>query len=489
MTNPPAGIDWSAPQNPEAVRLVRAGIPALVEAVTSGAVSAGDVAAASLDVVRRLDRKLGAFSHVLVDEALAEAAERDAARSSGAAPGPLHAVPVAIKEENDVRGAVTTFGGSANRTPAPADGHVTARLREAGAVVVGKTTMPEFGQIPFTESRRYGCARNPWGTDRTPGGSSGGTAIAVATGMVPVGIGGDGGGSIRIPAALNGLFGLKPTRGRVSTAPHPFLWGGLGVVGPLSRSVLDSAIVFDVIRGNVPGDRFVAPPTTDFVDAARAGAAGDVAPLRIGWSTASPTPGVKPCAEHVAAVRETAALLTDLGHHVVEVDPRYPDATAAFVPQMLGGVRFEADLVEDRSALEPRTRRLAAAGFWATPKVVDAAIRRGERLADRVDARVFDGCDVLLTPVVPHRPRRVGAFERAGLVTSMLRSLPAIAYTALWNVTGHPAASVPAGFAADGLPTAVQLVGRRGAEVDLLRLAAQLEVARPWADRWPPLAD
>ncbi len=167
-------------------------------------------------------------------------------------------MPVAIKEEIDVAGCVTTFGGEANSTPAGADAEVVRRLRDAGAVIVGKTTMPEFGAFPYTESVSRGVTRNPWDATRTPGGSSGGTAVAVATGMVTVGLGGDGGGSIRIPSACCGLFGLKPQRGRVTTAPHPHLWWALGTAGPLARTVLDSAIVYDVIRGNVEGDLYRA---------------------------------------------------------------------------------------------------------------------------------------------------------------------------------------------------------------------------------------
>lgn len=466
--------------------LLREEVTAQVAATSSGAVSAEELTRACLDLIGRIDPSLRAFTTVLTADAVSEAASRDALRESGRPTGALHGVPVAIKEENDVAGTVTTFGGSANRTPAAADGEVTARLRAAGAVVIGKTAMPEFGQVPFTESRRYGCTRNPWDPARSPGGSSGGSAVAVAAGMVPVAIGGDGGGSIRIPAALTGIFGLKATRGRVSTAPHPDLWSALGVVGPLSRSVLDSALIYDVLRGNAPTDRYRLPdPEQSFTESARQGAAGDAPRLRIGWSLASPTPGVRPCPEHAAAVRETAALLAGRGHTVAEIDPRYPDATAAFLPQMFGGVRAEADLVEDRSALEPRTRQLLALGRWATPRIVESAVRRGARIADTVDERVFSACDVLLSPVVPHRPRRLGDLENSWVVPSLLRSLPVVAYTALWNVTGHPAASVPTGFAGDGLPVAVQLVGRRGDEGTLLALAAELEAVRPWGDRRP----
>ncbi len=448
----------------------------LVRRTTSGDVTATQVVEASLERIERRNPSLNAFSVVLVDEARAEAARRDASLAAGEAPGPLHGVPVAIKEEIDVVGCVTTFGGRANSTPAERDSEVVSRLRRAGAVIIGKTRMPEFGQWPFTESIGGGITRNPWDRGRTPGGSSGGTAAAVAAGMVPVGLGGDGGGSIRIPAAYCGLFGLKPTRGRVTSDPMPHLWWGLGTTGPLTRTVLDSALVYDVIRGNLAADRFkAAEPETSFIAAAGA----DPGRLRVGWSTVPVTKGVRPAAEHVQAVHDIAAALADLGHDVREVDPAYPDPTAAFIPQFFGGVRTEADAMEHFGLLEPRTRETYRLGGWVTPGIIDKAMAAGDKLAERAN-RVFADVDVLLTPTIGPRPRRVGVLNRGGTVSAALKARPVVAWTALWNVTGNPAASVPAGLAADGMPVAVQLVGPIGAETTLLSLAAQLERARGW---------
>ncbi|MCW2786140.1 MAG: Amidase [Marmoricola sp.] len=448
----------------------------LVRRTTSGAATAAEVVEASLDRIAKRNPGLNAFSMVLIDEARAEAAALDAALAAGRAPGPLHGVPIAIKDEFDVAGCVTTFGGRGNSTPATTDCELVRRLRSAGAVIIGKTRMPEFGQWPFTESVDGGITRNPWDRNHTPGGSSGGTAAAVAAGMVPVAIGGDGGGSIRIPSAYCGLFGLKPTRGRVTSAPVPHLWWGLGTSGPLTRTVLDSALVYDVIRGNSSGDRFTAPePSTSFI----AAAGTDPGRLRIGWSTVPVTRGVKPAPEHVRAVHATARALADLGHDVREIDPHYPDPTAAFVPQFLGGVRAEADAVEHFEQLEARTRETYRLGTWVTPSVIDKALAAGERLAERTN-RIFDDVDVLLTPTIGPRPRKVGVLERGGTLTATLKARPVVAWTALWNVTGNPAASVPAGIASDGLPVAVQLVGRIGDEPTLLSLSAQLERTRPW---------
>jgi amidase len=454
----------------------------LARSVASGALSATEAVQASLERIARRDPGLNAFSVVLADQALEDAIALDARTSAGETAGPLHGVPVAIKEELDVAGCVTTFGGRANSTPAVADGEVVRRLRQAGAIVVGKTRMPEFGQWPYTESVDGGVTRNPWDRSYTPGGSSGGSAAAVAAGLVPFALGGDGGGSIRIPAACCGLFGLKPTRGRVTSDPMPHLWHALGTTGPLTRTVLDAALVYDVIRGNMAGDRYTAPePSTSFI----AAVGQDPGRLRIGWSVRPVAKGVRPAKEHVLAVEETARLLGDLGHDVAEIDPGYPDPTLAFVPQFFAGVRDEADAMEHPELLEPRTRETYRMGAWVTPGVLEKALVAGEKVTERAN-RVFTGAagrpgvDVLLTPTIAHRPRRTGVLNRGGTIAQSVKAMPMIAYTALWNVTGNPAASVPAGLGDDGLPLAVQLIGRLGDEPTLLALSAQLERARPW---------
>ena len=457
------------------------GVTGQVAAIREKRLGSRELVAATLERIQRYDGRLNAFTTVLADQALAEADARDSAAEDDR--GPLHGVPVAIKEELDVAGCVTTFGGKANVTPAAQDAEAVRRLRAAGAVIVGKTNMPEFGQWPFTESVAHGITRNPWDTSRSTGGSSGGTAAAVAAGLVPAAIGGDGGGSIRIPAACCGLFGLKPQRGRVTSDPHEHLWWALGTAGPLTRSVMDSAVVYDVIRGAMPGDRFRAPhPPVSFVEAAGA----TLGPLRIGWSTKPAALGVRPDPEHVQAVVDAAAALADLGHHVEQVDPGYPDTTAAFVPQFFAGVRSEVEIVERPEALERRTRETARLGSWVTPRVVEWAMRQGEKVGEKAN-RLFDRFDLLLTPTIAHRPPEVGVLDGVGTVRASLKSLPMIAYTALWNVTGNPAASLPMGFGRDGLPTAVQLVGRHNDEATILAVSAQLERALPWAHARPSL--
>jgi amidase len=445
----------------------------IVEACAAGDTSPEAEVARSLAVIEERDPDLNAFSVVLANEAREQA--RFLELGQGGARGPLFGVPVAIKEELDVAGCVTTYGGHGNSTPAAADGEVVRRLREAGAIVVGKTQMPEFGAFPYTESARHGYTRNPWRRGFSPGGSSGGSAVAVSTGMVPVALGGDGGGSIRIPAACCGVFGLKPQRGRVTSAPHEHLWWALGTAGPLTRTVLDSAVVYDVIRGHVSVDRWQAGDVGSFTEAARR-APGR---LRVGWCTQPPTKGIRPHADHVSAVRDTARLLSDLGHEVREIDPHYPDPSPAFVPQFFAGIRSEAAEMEHYERLERRTRETCRLGTWVTPKVLDAALRATERFSEKAN-RVFDDVDVLLTPTVAHRPPRVGILDRTGTVRASLKSLPAVTYAAIWNVAGNPACSVPSGTGTDGLPVGVQLVGPTDGEEVLFSLAAQVEQARPW---------
>ncbi len=335
----------------------------------------------------RDNAELNAITVLLADEARVEASQRDLVVAARKPLGPLHGVPVAIKEEIAVAGTVTTYGGLGNTTPATHDAEVVRRLRAAGAVIVGKTNMPEFGSVPYTESDAFGPTLNPWDPTRSPGGSSGGSAVAVATGMAAAAMGGDGGGSIRVPAACCGVFGLKPQRGRVTTAPEPHLWWALGAAGPLTRSVLDSALVYDAIRGGADTDLFHAGDVGSFAEAARR----EPGRLRIGWSTKPVTRGVKPHPDNVRAVEETARLLADLGHDVREIAPRYPDPSAAFLPQYFASIRSETDALEHPDRVSRRNAGANTLGFWVTPRVRDWAIRYGERVARKATADLRRG--------------------------------------------------------------------------------------------------
>jgi amidase len=445
-------------------------VAALTDTGTPGATEA---VRAALVRIARLDRDLNAFSVVLADEALETAAYLD-----GLAPqqrGPLHGVPVAVKAEIDVKGAVTTYGTRANSTPASADALIVRRLRDAGAVIIGVTRMPEFGAWPFTQTDGYGITRNPHDQSRTPGGSSGGSAAAVAAGLVPVALGGDGGGSIRIPAANCGLFGLKPQRGRVSAAPNAHLWHALGTAGPLTRSVRDSALVHDIIDGTVDSDDYRAEPVGSLVSAVTGSAAA--ARLRVGVCLAPPAKTGRLHPEHAAAVQRAADLLSAAGHDVTEYDPHYPDPTASFIPQFFAGIRSEAAEVEHPRALERRTRAVVRMGSWVRRPVHRWAERRGRRIARDLD-RIWTDVDVLLTPTVPDRPGAADVIAGKGAVRTLLAASGPVAYTAMWNVTGFPAASVPLGTGSDRLPLSAQIIGPDNSEERLVALAAELEDAQ-----------
>lgn len=453
------------------------------EWAATGVVTARALVEHSLARIAALDSTLNAFAYVRGPEALAEADALDTARESGETCGPLHGVPMAIKDENDVAGLPTAYGGASVTTPATVDSEVVRRLREAGAIIIGKTRMPEFGIFPFTETQSHGWTRNPWNVLRSPAGSSGGTAAAVASGMVAAGIGGDGGGSIRLPASWCGLYGIKPQRGRVSAAPNADLWRALGTIGPLTRTVADSALIYDAIAGTTATDRFGARQWgTTLVEAA----AATPTPLRIVVSSKNPGGGKRADAATLAALAATADLLRALGHTVIERDPRYPNVSLPFMVQVAGGVGDEIQRVEHPELLENRTVRIA--------RLTRPAIRFGawaERSLTSTSAKFLDSLfadvDLLVTPSTPTAALPVGQLDGIGPLRALLRATATSSYTSLWNSLGNPAASMPAGFTADGLPLSIQIVGPPDAEPLIVMLSAQLEGASEWLDRRPPL--
>jgi amidase len=462
----------------------------LATLVHTGQVTSTELVTASLERIEQLQPTLNAFLHVDPEGALAtaEAIARDD-------PRPFAGVPIAMKDTTAVAGMPYTMASDIfGDFVTGHDSHVTRRIRDAGFVIVGKTNMPEFGILPVTEPRRFGPTRNPWDTDRTPGGSSGGSSAAVAAGMVPLAHAADGGGSTRIPASCCGLVGLKPTRGRISRGPD--LGDDLLVQdGVLTRTVAETASMLDILSGYETGDTTWAPPPSEpFAQAARR----EPGCLRIGYTTKPPIEApLDPECER--ATLDAAQLLAELGHEVEAVDnPPWGEQdllqtfVMAFGTPIAMGIYF-GGMVTGR---EPASELLEPLSwtFWEGIRersALDYLLARTQLAAlSRDVVALWDTYDVLLTPALAERPVPIGTidacsddpwgdFRRSGQFTP---------YTAMFNITGQPAISVPLYLGDDGLPTAVQLAGRPAAEGALLSLAAQLETARPWADRRPALA-
>jgi amidase len=457
----------------DATDLAFAGAAEQARLIAAGDVSSRELVQTYLDRIERLDPQLNAWRIVFGERALAEADQADARRGAGNVRA-LLGVPVAIKDDVDVGGEVTAWGTAAHGGPAPQDAEAVRRLRAAGAIVLGKTNVPEMTIWPFTETITFGATRNPWDVERTPGGSSGGTAAAVASGMVGLGLGSDGLGSIRIPSAWCGLFGIKPQRDRVPIAPHEDAWQGLSVNGPIARRVADAALFMDA--------------TTDggFVQAATS-APGK---LRIAVSTKlAPGQLARVSPDVRAAVERTAELLRSLGHEVTERDPEFPRSVMVnLLTRYFRGIHEDvAHAMPHPQRLEPRTRAMARVGR-AIPASFVAKQRAAEAgLAARINA-IFDHADVLLQPGPVTGPTKIGQYHGRGALWTLNGVAPRVPFQGFWNGTGQPACAVPAGLDRDGLPVGVQLVGRPSDEATLISLSAQLEAERPWADRRPPVS-
>jgi amidase len=454
------------------------------EMLRAGEVSPRELVQLCLDRIERLDPELNSFRKVFAEKALLEAEQAEARLKAGEE-RPLLGVPIAIKDEVDVAGEVNAHGTDAFAEPAKADSEVVRRLRAAGAIVVGLTLLPEMAICGFTESATYGVTRNPWNPQRSPGGSSGGSAAAVAAGLVPIALAGDGAGSIRIPAASCGLFGLKPSRGRVSLAPELEGWGGLAVLGCLSRSVLDTALWLDVVSGGSQEPEAPSSPQRPFVEAA----GRSPGKLRVAYSTLAPRAAAPPTVDRVVkdAVAEMAQLLGSLGHEVSQRDPDWGSIGNNITARFLGGVAETVREVPHPERLEQRTRGFGRLGS-VLPRSLYERARTSGREADaaRVNA-IFDSCDVLMTPVMGGTAIPIRRWEGQGALRTVLGMSRFYPYCVPWNHLGNPAMSIPTGIAPDGMPLAVQIIGRPGDEATLLSLAAQIEAERPWADRRPPI--
>jgi amidase len=458
--------------------LAFAGPAAIAALVRSGELHPREIVELTLRRIEALNPRLNAFRTVMAEGALAAADQvpRD---------GPLAGVPVAIKGDTPVAGQVTTRGSKTYGSAAGADAEIVRRLRTAGAIPIGITNVPELMIWPWTASDATGITRNPWDPSRSPGGSSGGSAAAVAAGMVPCATGSDGGGSIRIPAACCGLVGMKPSRGRVSAMPEGEHWLGLSSRGGLARTVKDSALMLDVVQGTIEGDTDRISPYADgYLNAA----GSPPGRLRIATTTKAPMGLLSLSEDQRQAWELTASLLEELGHEVVERAPSWGAVGPQFMQTWARGIYEDSLAVPDRSQLEPATRRVAAAGRLVSPG--RARKLRGE-LRSRTSTRIlalWDEFDVLLTPgLASTAPLAEGAYGRGFLAAANLSSR-LTPWTPPFNLTGQPAVTLPAGFGADGLPLSIQLVGRPEAEPTLYALAAQIEEARPWAEEKPGLA-
>jgi amidase len=483
-----------------------AGIGEQARLVAAGELSSRELVELCLARIERYDGRLNAFRVVFAERARLEADQADGRRKAGASPTerPLLGVPIAVKDDIDVGGEVTTFGTNAYGAPAREDAEIVRRLRAAGAVVIGKTNVPELCAFPWTESPTFGVTRNPWNLDRSPGGSSGGTAAAVAAGLVGAGLGSDGGGSIRFPAAYCGLFGLKTQRGRVPLAPHVDAWRGLSVNGVLTRTVRDSALFYDAIADGPPDPVYPPIRAPAVARSSFLGALGQVAggggqgasngspsarALKIAVaSELPPSPLTRLAPENEAALSETVALLQSLGHEVerreIDFGPLAP--APEFTARYLRSLYEEAGTLAYPARLERRMRTLARLGrLLAAPTVVEWVRSREQELTRRMNAPLVDH-DVLLMPVTPAPAPAIGACEGRSWLWTTATAAATVPYAACWNATGQPACAVPAGLAGDGLPRSVQLVGKPNDEVTLIALAAQIEAQRPWEQERPP---
>jgi amidase len=447
--------------------LAFAGVARQAELIRSGDVTSRELVILYLERIERLDPQLNAFRKVMSERALVDAQQADGRRGAGDE-RPLLGVPIAVKDVEDVTGEVTTWGTAANFTPASQDSEFVRRLRSAGAVVVGKTNLPEGAIMGETEGPAFGITRNPWNTDRSPGGSSGGSAAAVAAGLCAAATASDGAGSIRIPASNCGLVGLKPTRDRIPMAPLKEHWYGMSVVGFEARSVEDAALLMSVGAADEDlRDSFSISPGR----------------LRVAVS-ARPAVPLPLHGDVRRLLDETAGRLRSLGHEVDTSDPPYPPLSRAIF-RYLAGIAQDADERYERpDRLQRRTKGFASMGNAIPGPVLDWA------LADDDSERMrpfFERHDVLLTPVSAVPPVRAGQWEGLGALRTFLGMVKAYPFALEWNLTGQPSLSVPVGRSDDGLPIGMQLVGRHGEEATLLALAAQLEGELRWAEHRPPL--
>jgi amidase len=449
------------------------GLEALAARLAAGEVTSVELVAEALRRIEAAQPTLNAFRRVRAEQARAEARAADERLGAGERAA-LLGVPVAIKDDLDLTGEPTAFGCAGDFPVAERDAELVRQLRSSGAVIVGKTNTPELGLWPITEGEAFGVTRNPWQLDHTPGGSSGGSAAAVAAGLVPAAIGSDGAGSIRIPAGWTHLVGIKPGRG---TLPSPVAFNGITEWGPLARTTTDAALLLDALTGGDRG-RF------------RAAAHAKPGRLRVALSLRpafSLVRGVRLDPQVRAAVIGVARRLHELGHEIVIAEPRYGMIGLNFLPRSLAGVHDWCGVMPDQELLDFRTRDAGRMGAHLAGRALRFSTRSLGFFQRKV-GRIFDRVDVVLAPTTAAPPLPIGAIDGLtgwGTDRTVITACP---YTWPWNVLGWPGMNVPAGLTDAGLPVGAQLLGPAGGEERLISLAAQLESVLHWADRTPPVS-
>ena len=456
----------------------------LASAVRAGELSPVAVTDHYLRRAHERNEQTGAFFTITADLAMeqAKAAEAEATATDK----PLNGVPIPIKDLNQVAGVRMTLGSLTYKDNVPDDDdYVVERLRAAGSIMLGKTATPEFGLPCYTETHIGPPARTPWDLSRSAGGSSGGAAAAVSAGLAPAAQGSDGGGSIRIPASVCGLFGIKATRGRVSGGPLMPDLAGLGIDGPLARTVADAALLLDVMSGNYPGDMYTQPkPDQSFLSYATS---PRTRKLRIGRTLQNAVEGAEVHPDVQAAYEDASQLLASLGHEVEEIQAPFGPDVVPFFETLWYSYATLAPIAPDQvDLLRPLTRYLRDRGL-ATGASDLIFAQAYLQLVTRAALAAMNQYDAILTPTLAELPAKVGYFEDVDPAENFERQKRFTPYTAMYNMSGQPAVNVPLYWTADGLPVGVMLAGRMGEEGTLFSLSAQLEEARPWKDRHPPI--
>jgi len=457
----------------------------LAELIRNKALSPVQLMKKTLERIESVNPVINAFVEIRANQAMADAEKIEEQINNGVAPGPLAGIPVGVKDLEDVEGMVTSFGSIPYKdNVAKQDSVQVARLRQAGAIIVGKTNTPEFGFTGFTKNRLYGVTRNPWNRERTPGGSSGGSAAAVAAGMVPLATGSDAGGSIRIPACYSGCFGIKPTFGRIPMGPSDRLhmtrtW----TLGPLTRSVLDAALYLDCTAGDHPADpESLSRPSAPYVETLKR----QPGVLKIGFSPDLGHARVQK--EVMTLVEKVVAQFEKMGHEVGIWNDPLPDLSTAWSDLM--NWELCGQLHEDLERIRPDLGRTLAQSLDSAKSLSihdHLHIQKLRTTLNRILWKGFKDFDLLLTPTMPTEAFAAKGPPPAEIDGEPIPLLGAVAFTYPFNLSGHPAATLPIGLTDSGLPAGLQVIGARHDDARVLQAAYQYERTSPWCDRRPDI--